>query len=112
MPKRGFVNQHAKKYQPVNLERLQHWILEGRLGGENITMTDLLDSRCIHKMEDGVKLLAEVSFNHDTSPPLFVYPSILICNPRERKNSTFLSTLRSLEPQERLLKPLKRQVAV
>jgi len=59
LPKRGFVNQHAKKYQPVNLERLQHWIQEGRLNGENVTMADLLDSRCIHKIEDGVKLLAE-----------------------------------------------------
>jgi large subunit ribosomal protein L15 len=62
MPKRGFVNQHAKKYQPVNLERLQHWIQEGRLDSTSITMADLLDSRCIHKIEDGVKLLADVSF--------------------------------------------------
>ncbi|KAG2189091.1 hypothetical protein INT44_004233 [Umbelopsis vinacea] len=59
MPKRGFVNQHAKKYQPVNLERLQHWIQEGRLDTTSITMADLLDSRCIHKIEDGVKLLAD-----------------------------------------------------
>jgi hypothetical protein len=88
MPKRGFVNQHAKKYQPVNLERLQHWILEGRLNGENITMTDLLDSRCIHKMEDGVKLLAEVSFYHDTPLPLFtlVYLFVILGSGRIQRS--------------------------
>ncbi|CDS04973.1 hypothetical protein LRAMOSA07503 [Lichtheimia ramosa] len=58
IPKRGFYNIHGKEYQELNLDRLQHWIQSGRIdGSKTITMKDLLDSRCIHKIEDGVKLL-------------------------------------------------------
>ncbi|KAJ2963119.1 hypothetical protein NQZ79_g1772 [Umbelopsis isabellina] len=60
MPKRGFVNQYAKKYQPLNLERLQHWIKDGRLNPEKVTLTELVQSRCVHKLDDGVKLLSDV----------------------------------------------------
>ncbi|KAL0079678.1 ribosomal protein L18e/L15P [Phycomyces blakesleeanus] len=59
LPKRGFFNQHGKEYQEVNLDRLQHWIVSGRIDASKpITMKDLLDSRCIHKIEDGVKILS------------------------------------------------------
>ncbi|KAF7724757.1 YmL10 [Apophysomyces ossiformis] len=58
VPKRGFNNIHGKKYQELNLDRLQHWIATGRIDASKpITMKDLLDSRCIHKIEDGVKIL-------------------------------------------------------
>ncbi|ORY97884.1 ribosomal protein L18e/L15P [Syncephalastrum racemosum] len=58
LPKRGFYNIHGKSYQPLNLDRLQHWVSTGRLDGSRpITMKDLLESRCIHKLDDGVKLL-------------------------------------------------------
>jgi large subunit ribosomal protein L15 len=60
MPKRGFVNQYAKKYQPLNLERLQHWVKDGRLNPEKVTLTELVQSRCVHKLDDGVKLLSDV----------------------------------------------------
>lgn len=60
MPKRGFFNQYEKKYQPLNLERLQHWVKDGRLNPEKVTLTELVQSRCVHKLEDGVKLLSDV----------------------------------------------------
>ncbi|OZJ05775.1 hypothetical protein BZG36_01307 [Bifiguratus adelaidae] len=60
LPKRGFNNIHGKDYQPLNLDRLQHWIETGRIdASKTVTMKDLVDSRCIHKIEDGVKLLAD-----------------------------------------------------
>ncbi|CAO3619067.1 unnamed protein product [Cunninghamella blakesleeana] len=59
MPKRGFYNIHGKEYQELNLDRLQHWIKTERIdASQPITMKHLLDSRCIHKIEDGVKLLS------------------------------------------------------
>ncbi|KAI8376481.1 ribosomal protein L18e/L15P [Radiomyces spectabilis] len=59
LPKRGFYNLHGKEYQELNLDRLQHWIRSGRIdSSQPITMKHLLDSRCIHKIEDGVKLLS------------------------------------------------------
>lgn len=52
-----------KDYQPLNLDRLQFWIESGRIDAtQTITMKHLLDSRCIHNIEDGVKLLGDVSF--------------------------------------------------
>lgn len=60
--KRHSFYSHGKEYQELNLDRLQHWIQSGRIdGSKTITMKDLLDSRCIHKIEDGVKLLGVVS---------------------------------------------------
>lgn len=57
-----FENSHGKDYQELNLDRLQHWITSGRLDAtQPITMKHLLDSRCIHKIEDGVKILSVVS---------------------------------------------------
>ncbi|KAI8092667.1 ribosomal protein L18e/L15P [Halteromyces radiatus] len=59
LPKRGFYNLHGKEYQELNLDRLQHWINTGRIDAtQPITMKHLLDSRCIHKIEDGVKILS------------------------------------------------------
>ncbi|RUS21003.1 ribosomal protein L18e/L15P [Endogone sp. FLAS-F59071] len=64
LPKRGFHNLyvlfHGKSYQPLNLDRLQHWIDTGRIDPlQPITMKHLLDTRCVHKLEDGVKLLSD-----------------------------------------------------
>ncbi|THV08069.1 ribosomal protein L15 [Dendrothele bispora CBS 962.96] len=61
-PKRGFVNQNAKTWAPVNLDRIQHWIDQGRLTSspENpITARELLLSGCIHDAHDGVKILGD-----------------------------------------------------
>lgn len=47
---------------PLNLDRLQHWIDRGLIDpSEPITMKELYESRCIHGIQDGVKLLGDVS---------------------------------------------------
>ena len=44
---------------PINLDRIQSWIDQGRLDpSKPITMKELNDSRCLHGVKDGVKLLA------------------------------------------------------
>jgi large subunit ribosomal protein L15 len=44
---------------PINLNRIQQWIDQGRLDPtEPITLKELADSRCLHGVKDGVKLLA------------------------------------------------------
>ncbi|KAG0368466.1 ribosomal protein L18e/L15P [Gamsiella multidivaricata] len=60
LPKRGFKNPEHKEFQPLNLDRLQFWIESGRVDAtQTITMKHLLDSRCIHNIQDGVKLLGD-----------------------------------------------------
>ena len=47
--------------EPLNLGRLQQWIDAGRIDPSRvITMKDLLDSRAVHDIRFGVKLLADV----------------------------------------------------
>jgi len=44
---------------PINLDRIQSWIDQGRLDPtQPITVKELADSRCLHGVKDGVKLLA------------------------------------------------------
>lgn len=44
---------------PINLNRIQYWINQGRLDpAQPITLRELNKSRCIHGVKDGVKLLA------------------------------------------------------
>ena len=65
-PKRGFVNPERKDWAPVNVDRLQHWIDEGRIvsSPENpITARELLLSGCVHNVHDGIKLLADGAEN-------------------------------------------------
>ena len=81
-PKRGFYNQcvyaylarssplisilsNTKEWAPVNLDRLQHWIDQGRIlptssKANPITAKHLIESKCIHNVKDGVKLLGDV----------------------------------------------------
>jgi len=55
----GFVQHFAVDMSPLNLDRLQSWIDQGRLDpSKPITMKELNDSRCLHGVKDGVKLLA------------------------------------------------------
>lgn len=50
---------HAVEMSPVNLDRVQSWIDQGRLDpSRTITVKELVESRCIHGVKDGVKLLA------------------------------------------------------
>ncbi|KAF7304644.1 Ribosomal-L18e/L15P domain-containing protein [Mycena kentingensis (nom. inval.)] len=75
-PKRGFVNRNEKTWAPVNLDRIQHWIDQGRLTSspENpITARELLLSGCIHNAHDGVKVLGDgLSF---FKTPIWITPS-------------------------------------
>jgi large subunit ribosomal protein L15 len=44
---------------PINLNRIQEWIDQGRLDPTKpITLKELAKSRCVHGVKDGVKLLA------------------------------------------------------
>jgi len=75
-PKRGFVNPNRKTYAPVNLERIQFWIEQGRLHSSPtnpITARELLLSGCVHDVHDGIKLLADgASF---LKTPIHITPS-------------------------------------
>ena len=54
----------SRTWAPVNLDRIQHWIDQGRLKSspeQPITARELLVSGCIHNVHDGVKLLGSVS---------------------------------------------------
>lgn len=47
---------------PVNIERIQAWISQGRIDpARPITLKELGDSRCVTNVKDGVKLLAKGS---------------------------------------------------
>lgn len=47
---------------PLNLDRLQHWIDRGLIDPSRpITMKELFETRCVHGIKDGVKLLGDVS---------------------------------------------------
>lgn len=47
---------------PVNIERIQDWISQGRIDPSRpITLKELGDSRCVTNVKDGVKLLAKGS---------------------------------------------------
>lgn len=44
---------------PINLNKIQDWINQGRLDpNQPITLKELVESRCMHGIKDGVKLLA------------------------------------------------------
>ncbi|KAH7889864.1 ribosomal protein L15 [Phlebopus sp. FC_14] len=61
-PKKGFVNPNRKTYAAVNLDRIQHWIDQGRLHSspeQPITARELLLSGCVHNVHDGIKLLGD-----------------------------------------------------
>jgi len=46
---------------PLNVDRIQSWIDQGRLDiSKPITIKELNESRCLHGIKDGVKLLARV----------------------------------------------------
>ncbi|KZT69059.1 ribosomal protein L15 [Daedalea quercina L-15889] len=76
IPKRGFVNADGNTWAPVNLDRIQHWIDQGRLSSSPespITARELLLSGCIHNVHDGVKLLANGA--EDLKTAIHITPS-------------------------------------
>ena len=58
LPKRGFNNIFAKKYNELNLGRIQAAVDSGRLDGKKpITVDALKDAGLIRRTKDGVRLL-------------------------------------------------------
>ena len=59
---RGKYNPFKVEMSPINLDRIQSWIDQGRLDpSKPITMKELAKSRCLHGVKrHGVKLLAKV----------------------------------------------------
>ncbi|KAI5853098.1 ribosomal protein L18e/L15P [Morchella snyderi] len=56
---RGWDNKYSETMSPLNLDRLQSWINQGRIDPTKpITLKELVDSRCLHGIKDGVKILA------------------------------------------------------
>ena len=56
--------RNAKTWAPINLDRLQHWIDQGRIASSPehpITARELVLSKCIHNVHDGIKILGDVS---------------------------------------------------
>ncbi|GAC99873.1 likely mitochondrial ribosomal protein [Pseudozyma hubeiensis SY62] len=72
-PKRGFNNVHGQTFVPVNLDKIQHWIDRGLLDPSRpITAKELYETRCIHSLKDGVKILGEGANFLDSSVNLIV----------------------------------------
>lgn len=60
LPKRGFKNIFAKKYNEVNLGRIQEAVDSGRLDGKKpITIEALKEAGLIRRAKDGVRLLGQ-----------------------------------------------------
>ena len=58
LPKRGFSNIFAKKYNELNLGRIQQAVDSGRLDGKKpITVEALREAGLIRRAKDGVRLL-------------------------------------------------------
>ncbi len=58
LPKRGFNNIFAKKYNAVNIGRVQQAIDDGKLDGKAaVTVETLRDAGIVTKLRDGVRLL-------------------------------------------------------
>ena len=58
---RGFRNRFSVNMSALNLDTLQAWVDQGRLPlNRSITVRDLVKSRCLHGIKDGVKLLSRV----------------------------------------------------
>jgi large subunit ribosomal protein L15 len=58
LPKRGFKNIFAKKYNELNLGRIQEFVNSGRLDGKKpITIEALQEAGLIRRAKDGVRLL-------------------------------------------------------
>ncbi|KAI0055478.1 ribosomal protein L15 [Artomyces pyxidatus] len=75
-PKRGFVNANGKTYAAINLDKIAHWVEQGRLKStpeEPITARELVLSGCIHDPHDGVKLLG--SGAEQLKVPIHIVPS-------------------------------------
>jgi hypothetical protein len=60
----SLLYRNAKTWAPINLDRLQHWIDQGRITSspeQPITARELFLSKCINNAHDGIKILGDVS---------------------------------------------------
>jgi large subunit ribosomal protein L15 len=60
---RRHPSRNTKEYAAVNIDRLQHWVDQGRLVStpeQPITARELLLSGCVHDVKDGIKILGDV----------------------------------------------------
>lgn len=59
LPKRGFNNIHAKKWQTISLEKLQAALDSGRLDSSSVIDEDaLVSAKLVRRKKDGIRLLA------------------------------------------------------
>ncbi|KAL9113160.1 MAG: hypothetical protein Q9227_002772 [Pyrenula ochraceoflavens] len=62
-------HSHGKEMSPINLDRVQSWIDQGRLNSKlPITLKELCASRALHGVKDGVKLLGRGGSSSLTTP--------------------------------------------
>lgn len=92
---------------PLNLDRLQSWIDQGRIDpSKPITMKHLLDSRVIHGIKDGVKLLARGKESFDSKIQIDVTKaSAEAIKIIEEKGGSIVCTYRNRLSMRQLLKP-------
>ncbi|KAH9812200.1 ribosomal protein L18e/L15P [Melampsora americana] len=87
-PKRGAHHPTKVEMSPLNLDQLQLWIDQGRIDpSKPITMKELLDSRAVHGIKDGVKLLGKGTSYFNT-------PNLTIIVSRASKSA--IETIESL----------------
>ncbi|KAJ5091629.1 hypothetical protein NUU61_006499 [Penicillium alfredii] len=68
---RGGKNPFSVEMAPINLNRIQEWIDQGRISAAHpITVRELTQSRCIHQHKDGVKLLGGNDSGSETESTL------------------------------------------
>lgn len=61
---------------PLNIDRIANWLAQGRLDPKKpITIKELVGSRCLHGIKDGVKLLARSSTEAPLTTPINIVVS-------------------------------------
>lgn len=61
--------RYSPVMSPLNLGTLQSWIDQGRIDpSKPITLKELVESRCLHGIKDGVKILAKVNRTNCSLP--------------------------------------------
>lgn len=69
------MSRTGKTWAPVNLERIQSWVDQGRLvssAERPITARELVLSGCVHDVHDGVKVLGDVRMERVCSRGLMI----------------------------------------
>ena len=79
----AFMRSFTIDLATVNVDKIQEWIDNGRIDPSiPITLVQLYNSRCIHQVREGVKLLARVRitcFSLLSLPSLLIFFSFFVC---------------------------------